>query len=66
MMELAAIVEAREPIADDVIGFMDGLSLHSESSSETMAQNAMYNGYHTVTMVNMCYMVQMERCFLQQ
>ena len=52
MRELAAIVEAREPIADDVIGFMDGLSLHSESSSEPIAQNALYNGYHVDTMVN--------------
>jgi hypothetical protein len=37
---------------DDVIGFMDGLSLVSECTSEVFEQNAMYNGYHSETMVN--------------
>ncbi len=37
---------------DDVIGFLDGLSLTSECSSEVIEQNAMYNGYHSDTMVN--------------
>lgn len=52
MQELAAFVCSREPIATDVIGFMDGLSLHSECSSNTVEQNAMYSGYHSDTMVN--------------
>ena len=46
------MIQQREPIAHDVIGFMDGLSLHLECSSENLEQNAMYNGYHSGTMVN--------------
>lgn len=45
-------VQNREPVAHDVIGFLDGVSLHSECSSDTLEQNAMYNGYHADTMVN--------------
>jgi hypothetical protein len=41
-----------EPEVDDVIGFMDGLSLTSECASEMLEQNSMYNGYHSNTMVN--------------
>ena len=46
------MIQQCEPIADDVIGFMDGLSLHSECSSDNLEQNAMYTGYHSDTMVN--------------
>ena len=52
MHELAALVHSHEPIANDVIGFMDRLSLHSECNSNTVEQNAMYSGYHSDTMVN--------------
>ena len=52
MVEWAHMIERREPMAKDVIGFMDGLSLHSECNSNTYEQNAMYNGYHADTMVN--------------
>ncbi len=52
MVEWAQMIERREPMATDVIGFMDGLSLHSECNSDTYEQNAMYNGYHSDTMVN--------------
>ena len=50
--EFAAMIEQREPLALDVIGFMDGVALHSECSSEITQQNSMYNGYHSDTMVN--------------
>ena len=46
------LVHSCEPIANDVIDFMDGLSLHSECSSNTVEQNAMNSGYHSDTMVN--------------
>jgi hypothetical protein len=36
----------------DVIGFMDGLALTSGCTLESVEQNAMYNGYHSDTMVN--------------
>ena len=52
MTTWAKMIQQREPIAHDVIGFMDGLSLHSECSPDTFEQNAMYNGYHSDTMVN--------------
>ena len=45
-------LKRREPKVDDVIGFMNGLSLVSECTSEVFEQNAMYNGYHSETMVN--------------
>ena len=52
MVEWAKMIEMHEPMAIDVIGFMDVLSLHSECSSDTFEQNTMYNGYHSDTMVN--------------
>ena len=52
MAQFAAMVQNHEPVAHDVIGFLDGVSLHSECSSDTLEQNAMYNGYHADTMVN--------------
>jgi hypothetical protein len=52
MASFASLIQAREPSVDDVIGFLDGLSLTSECSSEVIEQNAMYNGYHSDTMVN--------------
>ena len=43
MEEFTSIVQAREPIALDVIGCMDGVALHSQCTSETGEQKAMYN-----------------------
>jgi hypothetical protein len=44
MASFAQLIQAREPSVDDVISFLDGLSLASECSSEVIKQNAMYNG----------------------
>ncbi len=52
MEYFARLINQREPEVDDVIGFMDGLSLVSECTSEVFEQNAMYNGYHSEIMVN--------------
>jgi hypothetical protein len=52
MALFASLIQRREPAVDDVIGFMDGLALTSECTSEAIEQNAMYNGYHSDTMVN--------------
>jgi hypothetical protein len=52
MASFARQIKSREPEVDDVIGFMDGLSLTSECTSEMLEQNSMYNGYHSDTMVN--------------
>jgi hypothetical protein len=39
-------------IVDEIIGFMDGLALQSECTSEPIEQNSMYNGYLSDTMAN--------------
>jgi hypothetical protein len=52
MASFARQIKSREPEVDDVIGFMDGLLLTSECTSEMLEQNSMYNGYHSDTMVN--------------
>jgi hypothetical protein len=48
----AQLIHEQEPAVDDVIGFMDGVSLISEFTSEPVGQNSMYSGYHGDTMVN--------------
>jgi hypothetical protein len=52
MASFARQIQIHEPEVDDVIGFMDSLSLTLECSSEILEQNSMYNGYHSDTMVN--------------
>ncbi len=52
MREYADVMQAREPPADDVIGFMDGVSFLTECTSKRMQQNAFYCAYDCDTMVN--------------
>jgi len=52
MESYAQLINICEPEVDDVIGFMDGLSLTSACTSEVLEQNFMYSGYHSDTMVN--------------
>ena len=52
MEQFAAIINACEPLIDNVIGFMDGVSLPTECTSEENEQNAMYDGYTCDTIVN--------------
>ena len=52
MQQLAALVQSHEPIAHDIIGFMDGLSLQSKCSSDRVEQNAMQSEYHSDTMAS--------------
>jgi hypothetical protein len=52
MREYAAMVEVREPIVNDIIGFMDGVSFSTKCMDEGVEQNAMYCGYDCNTMVN--------------
>ena len=42
----------REHKVRDVIGFMDGLCLNTECTSEPLEQNSIYSGYHSDTMIN--------------
>lgn len=52
MRRFARMVQAREPLVDGVIGFMDGVSIPSECTDEHFEQNAFYCGYDCDTMVN--------------
>jgi len=52
MARFARKINQREPVVNDFIGFMDGLALQSECTSEQIEQNAMYSSYHSDTMVN--------------
>jgi len=51
MASFARQIKIHEPEVDNVIGFMDGLLLTSECTSEILEQNSMYFGYHSNTMV---------------
>jgi hypothetical protein len=51
MERFAAMVHRREPLVDDVIGFMDGLSIPCACSSEQKKQSSYYNGYYSDTTV---------------
>jgi hypothetical protein len=48
MREYADMIQAREPLADDVIGFMD----QTECTSKRVQQNVFYCGYDCDTMMN--------------
>jgi hypothetical protein len=50
MREFANMVKAREPLAEDVIGFMDGVLFQTECTSKCVEQNAFYCGYDCDTM----------------
>ena len=52
MREYAAMVQVREPLVNDIIGFMDGISFPAECMDDHIMQNAMYCGYDCDTMVN--------------
>ena len=54
MREYADMIRMREPTIDNVIGFMDGLGLATEMTSERIEQNAYYCGYDCDTMVKQC------------
>jgi hypothetical protein len=48
----ASLCQRREPSVDNVIGFVDGVSLQTQCSSDPAIQSSFYNGYHHDTMVN--------------
>ena len=52
MEQFAAMINAHESLIDDVIGFMDGVSLPTQCTSEENEQNAMYDGYTCDMTVN--------------
>ena len=52
MRVFADMVQEREPLANNVIGFMDGVSLSAECTDKRVEQNAFYCGYDCDMMVN--------------
>ena len=52
MRRFARMVQSREPLVDDIIGFMDGVSIPAECTDERFEQNVFYCGYDCDTMVN--------------
>ncbi len=52
MREFANMVRMREPMVDDIIGFMDGVSFLTGCTDNRVEQNTMYCGYDCYTMVN--------------
>jgi hypothetical protein len=52
MEDYARLINIREPTIDDVIGFLDGVSIAVQCSDYPTMQNAYFNGYHQDTMVN--------------
>jgi hypothetical protein len=52
MRRFSGMVQSREPLVDDVIGFMDGVSIPAECTDKRFEQNAFYCGYDCDTMVN--------------
>jgi hypothetical protein len=52
MSKFANMIQQREPMVDNIISFMDGVSFPAECMDERVDQNAMYCGYDCNTMVN--------------
>ncbi len=52
MRKFADMVKEREPLVDDIIGFMDSVSFSSKCIDKRVEQNAYYCGYDCDTMVN--------------
>ena len=56
----ARMINLREPTIDDVIGFLDGMSIPVQCSDDPIIQNAFFNGYHQDTMVNNIFLFSPE------
>jgi hypothetical protein len=52
MREFASMVKVREPMVDDIIGFMDSVSFPAKCTDKCVEQNTMYCKYECNTMVN--------------
>lgn len=52
MVEYATLVNAREELITNVIGFVDGLSLSVQCADDPISQSEMYNGFHHDTRCN--------------
>ena len=60
MARLAAIVQTREPLIHNVVGFVDGCSMKIQCSSRTDIQNAYYDGFTCDTCVNNVFLFSPE------
>ena len=56
MVELAAMVQQRDPAVDDVIGFLDGVACPVECKDDEFSQAEDYDGYHHDTVCKNCFL----------
>ncbi len=67
MREIADIIQEREPLVSNIIGFMDGVSFPAECTDEGVEQNSYYCGYDCDTMVNNVFAYGLDgKFFLRQ
>lgn len=52
MVDYAELVRAREPLVNNVIGFVGGVSIPVQCGENADEQNAYYSGYYHDTMIN--------------
>ena len=52
MKQFAEMIQLHEPVVNDVSGFMDGLSLTTDCTDETLTQNTYYCGYSCDAVIN--------------
>ena len=56
MREYVNMIQSREPTVDDVIGFLNGVSMPVRCSDDSNEQAIYYNGYHCDTMINSIFL----------
>jgi hypothetical protein len=52
MIEFPTMIQQREPMVDNIIHFMDGVSFPVQCTDKRISQNSMYCGYDWDTMLN--------------
>lgn len=52
MAHYAHLVQQREPTVNNIIGFVDGVSIPIQCSDDPYDQATYYNGYHHDTCIN--------------
>jgi hypothetical protein len=64
MRAFAEMMQVREPLVNNVMGFMDSIPFATQCTNECIEQNAYYCGYECNIMVNnVLHMAPMERYF---
>jgi hypothetical protein len=56
MIEFAAMIQHKDPMVDNIIGFMDGVLFSVQCMDKRIRQNALYCGYDCNTMFNIVFL----------